>query len=361
MGSFSLGKIGVASSVILLLSTGCLSQKSLTQLGTGYEQANKGAVDIVATESKEVKRVRRVAAAVAYVNAPSLSTDENINPNHISESFANFVCTGEDTFNKTNAGLKFTSEYAKTVKSITAAPEDSIGGYVKALSALRGKDKALEVPEPKSDQFQTCCKEVSNDIPPKGIPAVTVVERPPTPAAIAAIAAMQSMIGSLQEIVQLGLRLTTEAKQREVLKKFLRDNEAKYNEVQDKYLSSDELKNAFSQRRQTAVALPYYEFVDMMHLKSPDAHRTQIIQMATKIDKDLQEYDAIRVQPAPEKVVGKFKEINEKLKDYLDGNISLAETIQFLLETASELQDAKKEYDSVAKSLNALRDALNQQ
>jgi V8-like Glu-specific endopeptidase len=151
-----------------------------------------------------VKRVRRVAAFIAYINEPSLTMVDNINSGQVTGSFINFVCAGAADFEITSAGLKFTAEYAKTIKAITTVPEDSIGGYVNALSSLKGKDKALALPQVQKNQFEVCRTEVQKDVPPRGITAVTGRQESPA-AAIAAVQSIQALIESLQKLVKTGL------------------------------------------------------------------------------------------------------------------------------------------------------------
>jgi hypothetical protein len=303
-----------------------------------------------------VKRVRRVAAVIAYINNPSLPITDNINAKQINESFVNFVCTGADDFEITSAGLSFTSEYAKMVKAITTVPEDSIGGYINALSGLKGRDKALALPEIKKNQFEECRKEVAKDIPPTGATAVTGARRA-VAEAIAAVGAIEALINSLQKLVKTGLKMATEAEQRLALKSFIIENQENYQRVLIEDLSSDELMNAFALRRQIAVAAPYYAFEDMMKL-STAKDRREIIKRAMEIDQSLAEYDAIRIMRPPAAVAGQFKEINQKLQDFANGKVSRDDIIQFLSETASELENAKKDYDDVAKKYQSLLDAL---
>lgn len=341
---------------MVLLLANCVSKKTLADLGTRYEKANQAAVDTVSVESKQVKRVRRVAAVIAYINNPSLSIIDNINAKQINGSFINFVCTGADDFEITSAGLRFTSEYAKTVKAITTAPEDSIGGYIDALSGLKGKGKALALPEIKKNRFEECRREVDKDIPPTGVTAVTA-RREAVAEAVAAVGAIQALIDSVQKLIKAGFKMATEAQQRVVLKKFIIENQTNYQRVLTEDLSSDELKNAFAQRRQVAVAAPYYAFEDMMKL-STTTDRREIIKRAMEINQDLAEYDAIRILQPPAAVVGQFKEINQKLQDFVDGKVSRDDIIQFLSETASALEEAKKDYDDVAKNFQSLLNAL---
>jgi hypothetical protein len=356
MGSMSFGKIAALMSILVLVLTSCASKKTLADLGTRYEKANQAAVDAVSVESKQVKRVRRIGAVIAYINNPNLSIVDNINAGEINRSFINFVCTGEDDFAITSAGLRFTSDYAKTVKAITKAPEDSIGGYIDALSGLKGKDKPLALPEIKKSQFAECRKEVEKDLPPTGYTAATA-RREAVAEAIAAVEAVQALITSIQKLVKWGLKEVTEAEQIAALKSFIKENQENYQRVLTKDLSSDELKNAFERRRKIAVAAPYYAFEDMMKL-STTKDRREIIKRAMEIDQDLAEYDAIRILQPPVAVVGQFKEINQRLQSFVDGKTSLAEIIQFLSETASELEDAKKNYDDVATKYQSLLDAL---
>jgi hypothetical protein len=357
MGSILNRNIAVVSLILVLLLPNCTSKKTLGDLGAKYEKANQAAVDAVLVESNQVKRVRRVAAVIAYINNPSLPITENINAKQINESFMNFVCTGADDFEITSAGLSFTSQYAKTVNAITTAPEDSIGGYINALSGLKGKDKPLALPEIKQNQFDECRREVEKYIPPKGVNAVPPVRRVAVVEAIAAVKAIGALIDSLQELVKTGLKMATEAEQRVVLQKFITKNKTKYEQVVKEDLSSNELMNAFERRRQVAVAAPYYAFEDMMKL-STATDRRKIIKRAVEIDQDLAEYDAIRILQKPAAVAGQFNEINQRLQEFADGKVSLGDIIQFLSETASELENAKKNYNDVAKNYQSLLDAL---
>src|SRR5690242_5149391 len=84
--------------LVVMCIAGCPSQKTTTSLGSAYEKANQGAIDLVAVESKQIKRVRRLAAIVAYINNPSLDVAQNLNAKQIPRSFVNFVCTGTDDF-----------------------------------------------------------------------------------------------------------------------------------------------------------------------------------------------------------------------------------------------------------------------
>jgi hypothetical protein len=116
MGTILTKNIAVVLLILVLFLPNCVSKKTLTELGTKYEEANQAAVDAVSIESKQVKRVRRVAAIIKYINEPCLPASKNISKKEPKESFINFVCTGEDDFEITSAGLSFTSDYAKTVK-----------------------------------------------------------------------------------------------------------------------------------------------------------------------------------------------------------------------------------------------------
>lgn len=356
MGSTSLGKIAVVSLISLMLLPNCVSKKTLADLGAKYEKANQAAVDAVSVETKQVKRVRRVAAVVAYIEEPSLSALSNINAKEIDESFKNFVCTGEDDFETTSAGLSFTSQYAKTVKAITAAPDDSIGGYIKALSGLKGRDAPLALPEIKKNRFDKCLNDIKDDIPPKGANAVTA-RKVTGLEVIAAVKAIKALIDSVQILVKDGLKMATEAQQRVTLKSFIAQNQENYQRVLNEDLSSNELKNAFDLRRQIAVAAPYYAFEDMMKL-STTTHRREIIKRAVEIDQDLAEYDAIRMLKKPADLVGQFTEINQKLQDFANGDLSRDDIIGFLSETASELENAKKDYDDVVKKYQSLADVF---
>jgi hypothetical protein len=358
MGSMSLRKNAVLWPILFFLLASCVpaSQKTIADLGAKYEKANQSAVDAVSVESKQVKRVRRIGAVIAYINNPSLSPVENLNAGEMKESFKNFVCTGEVDFQITSAGLKFTSDYAKTVKAITTLPDDSIYGYVRALSELKGKKGPLALPEIKKNQFSECLKEVEKDLPPTGYTAVTA-RREAVAEAIAAVEAVQALITSIQKLVKMGLKRLNEAEQIAVLKSFIEENKDNYQRVLTEDLSSDELKNAFERRRKIAVAAPYYAFEDMMKL-STTKDRREMIKRAVEIDQDLAEYDAIRIQRAPVAVAGQFEEINKNLKSFVEGKTSLAEIIQFLSETASELEDAKKNYDDVATKYQSLLDAI---
>jgi hypothetical protein len=348
-----------ASSVLLvlsLMSTSCTSQKTIASLGVEYEKANKAAADAVALESGQVKRVRRLGAVIAYINNPSLTIVENLNASQVPGSFINFVCTGADDFEITSAGLRFTGDYAKSIKAITTVPEDSISGYIGALAELKGKNKVLALPDIQKNQFEQCRQQVANDVPPRGVTAVTARQENPA-AAIAAIQAGQALIESLQKLIKAGLKLATQAAQRAVLVKFIAENRENYKRVLQEDLNSTELSRAFDRRRQVTVAVPFYAFEAMMKL-SPTTERAEIVKRAIVIDEDLREYDAIRTQRQPGAIVDHFASINRKLEDYAEGRISLGELTAFLSETAQELADAKKGYDDVAKKFGDLTGAF---
>ena len=55
------------------------------------------------------------------------------------------------------------------------------------------------------------------------------------------------------------------------------------------------------------------------------------------------------VSPDRQLQLFQIKEINQKLEDFVNGKVSRDDIIQFLSETASQLQDAKKNYDDVAQ------------
>ncbi|GAB7549939.1 hypothetical protein [Cupriavidus sp. 8B] len=323
--------------------------KATSSLGGDYQKANQAAVDSVASEAKEVKRVRRIGAVVAYINNPTLPITDNINAEKKPGSFINFVCAGADDFEITMAGLSYTTDYAKTVKSITDSPEDSISGYIAALSELKGKGKPLSPPEVKKNQFESCRQSVEGDLPPKGITAVTA-RKESIAVAIAAVTALQALLETLNKLAKDGLKMATEAEQKATLKEFIKNNREAYSRVLSEDLSSDELAHAFERRRQIAIAIPYYEFIDMMRLSSV-IDRVAILRYAERINQDLSEYDALRNQNPPAQLVTQFKVINEKLDDYANGKISIADLRQFLAEIASELQEAKKDYDAVSKAI----------
>jgi hypothetical protein len=197
---------------------------------------------------------------------------------------------------------------------------------------------------------------VKKDVPPEGFNAVPE-RRVAVLETIAAVTALQELIKSVHDLVKEGFKIATEAKQRVTLKEFIERNKANYNKVIGEDLSSSELTNAFELRRKIAVAAPYYAFEDMMKL-STTTDRREIIKRGMEINQDLAEYDAIRILKPPAAVAGQFKEINEKLQNFVDGKTSLAEIIQFLSETASELENVKKNYDDVAKKYQSLLDAL---
>lgn len=356
----SLSRVAQIKLIVVLatpsLLAGCTSQKTITTLGSNYTKANQSAVDAVSAEAKEGKRIRRLAAVIAYINNPNLTIAENINATQLPGSFANFVCTGADDFETISAGLQYTTQYARTINVITTAPEDSISGYVNALSRLRAKNKPLALPDIKKQQFEACRVEVSKDIPPVGITAVTARKEAILVGAIASIEAVQALITSLDKLVKAGLKVATEAEQKAALKAFIHDNEKDYTAVLNEDLKTDEVLDAFGRRRQTAVAAPYYAFQEMMKL-STTTDRREIMRRAVQIHTDLEEYDAIRIQQPPASVTAQFKEMNQQLQDYANGKQSIGDTVQFLSELASELTDGKNAYDDVAKKLGGLRDA----
>ncbi|MFJ1258760.1 hypothetical protein [Cupriavidus sp. CuC1] len=324
---------------------GCISSGGLAKMGTEYEAANKAAVDTVTTEANEVKRVRRIGAALAYINNPTLRANENLNNKEVPASFANFVCTGSDDFDKTRSGLEFTSQYAKTVKAITEAPNDSIAGYVDALRNLKDKDAPLESVAIESDIYNTCRRNIQASLPIKGFTAATA--RPESP--LAALSAMTALIGAVQELLKQGLKVVTEEQQRGTLKQFIEKNRIIYGQVLTQDLSADELNKAFERRKSIALALPYFEFEDMMKL-STTTQRTEILTRAAKINADLAEYDAISTQKAPGLLTLQFSKINKKLDDYANGKISRDELIQYLSEVGGEIKSAKDAYDKVIQA-----------
>src|SRR5256885_1028333 len=155
-----------------LISSGCASQKALTDVGSEYQKANQAAAATLKDATIQGKATRRLAAAVAYINAATPDAGENLDPKAPIDSFANFVCTGADDFAFSRAGLSYTSTYAGAVAAITNAPDDSISGYWHALSALRETDKPLALREITTHEFQNCREAVRADLPPKGVTAV---------------------------------------------------------------------------------------------------------------------------------------------------------------------------------------------
>jgi hypothetical protein len=274
---------------------------------------------------------------------------DNLNAAQQDGSFINFVCTGADDFENTNAGLQYTTQYANAVNAITAVPKASFTGYVDAIKSLNGKDKALSLPDVKTQQFEACRTDVSKDVPPTGYDAATG-RNEAVLAASASIAAIETLITTVEQLATDIAKAVTEAEQRDTLKKFIVNNKNNYNQVLAHELSSTELQSAFERRRKVAVAIPYYEFLDMMKL-STTTDRTKIVRSAAQISSDLAEYDAIRLQKPPALIVATFKDINQKLEDYADGKVALSDFIEFLSETASELTAAKKDYDAVAAAV----------
>ncbi|MFM0272577.1 hypothetical protein PQQ59_18450 [Paraburkholderia aspalathi] len=322
--------------------------KTTTSLGVDYKKANQAAVDAVAAEEKQSKRVRRIGAVVAYIDNPNLDVNVNINKKDIDGSFINFVCTGADDFEVSSAGLRYTSDYANIVNSITATPDNSISGYLKALNGLKGEGKVLAMPAVSTNQFQSCRIDVSSYVPPKGFTAATAKQESP----VLLIEAVIKAIETLNTIVDDGLKMATEAEQKRVLEVFINKNRENYSDVLSLQLSSDELEKAFARRKAMAIALPYYEFVDMMN-QSPTGSRSTLLRQALQVHEDLSEYDQIRLAKSPAKIADQFSVINKRLDDYAQGKMTLSDLKAFLSETAAELQQTQKDYDTFSTAKQA--------
>ena len=345
----------VATTVVIGVQ-GCTSEKTITGMGTSYKQANQAAIDAVSIETNQVKRVRRIAAIVAYINNPDQKITANIDRGQLVGSFANFVCTGSGDIETTRAGLKYTADYAAAIQAITKAPNDSISGYIAALENLKGQDKVLAVPKIQKNPFNQCREEVVADLPPVGFNAVTGQEEA-VGEAIAAYTAIQTLISAVKTLAKESLKVVTEAQQRQVLKSFIEKNQSAYTQVLTEDLSSNELAQAFERRRKTTIALPYYSFIEMLRL-STATDKSKIILAAAEVDKQLTEYDAIRTQPKPAAVAEVFKTINQQLQDYANNKVSFSDLVEFLSETADEVAQLTKDYDAVLKGISSVDKAI---
>jgi len=333
---------------LIVLQAGCASQQTLTNIGSEYQKANQAAVAAVSDAATRGKTTRRVASVVAYINTTQPSALQNLDPNASVDSFANFVCTGADDFAFSRAGLSYTAAYAGAISAITTAPDDSVSGYWQALSALKGEDKPLALPDVRTGEFQKCRDDVRKVLPPIGVSAGAVsTESATSDTVIAAIQAIDALIKD-------GLKVVVEAEQKQKLKKFIASEQQQYKQVIDTDLSTKEMQTQFSRRKQTAIAIPYYEFLDMLAL-SRTTQRVQLLKAAKQIDEDLSDYDSLRLMKSPETLAATFQAINEKLTGFAAGKISLTEAKAFFDEMEKELTQAKKDYQSAVTAINTLK------
>jgi hypothetical protein len=288
-----------------------------------------------------------MASVAYYITAGTQSNlNNNIDKANVLVSFANFVCTGADALDKTNAGLALMNAYANTVQAITKTPNDSISGYLEAMKALRGReDSPLTLPPINSDQFSQCRENVVSDLKfPLGYPAV--LGQGEAVGALALVDTVQKLVGSIQTLIKDGLKIATEAEQKRVLQSFIKMNKDNFDLVLKQDLSSDELAKALEKRRRTALAIPYLYFQDMLKLSLLDNKR-ELLLRASEVDAALAEYDSLRMQPAPSNVAKAFKGINERLDAYANNQISTLDFVQFLAEISKELGQVKTDYDAI--------------
>jgi hypothetical protein len=329
----------------------CASQQSLTNItniGKEYEKANQAAVAALHDEAARTKSMRRLASAVAYINSADPSASDNIDTRAPIDSFANFVCTGVDDFAFTSAGLVYTTAYAGAVSAITTVPVDSLSGYWQALESLQGDNKPLSLPDIKNHEFQICRDSVRDDLPPKGFSAVSG-----RPESITTDSVIKS-VEAIRTLVKDVLKAVVEEKKKEQLQAFIVAEGARYQEVLTTDLRTSEFKTQFERRRKTAIAVPYYEFIDMLSL-SRTTQRVQLLETAKRIDEDLAEYDQLRLMHSPEALATIFGAINTKLKDYADGKVKTGDAVQFFSQISKELSQAKADYQSASKSVSALK------
>jgi len=340
--------------VLLPLLSGCASQKQLVSFGDEYLRANQSAVDAVSAELKLLQRTRRIAAILWYITDPKPSIVTNIDRKRPLPSFINFVCAGADDFDVTNAALAYTTQYASAIRAITTVPDDSIAGYLEALTSLKREGKLLDPPHVKTNQFEVCRETVQRDLSLKGYPIV-----PPKPEAgvaeIASVQAFKDAISGIESLVKSALKLATEVEQRRALSVFFSKNRESYYRVLREDLGSAELSAAFERRRGIALVAPYYDFEYMLGLPQKTPPR-DILAIASRIDASLAEYDRIRAQPNPSKLSEQFKKIDEKLLAYVSGKVSVAETRQFLSDIGKELSQLKVNYQATEKALKSIQD-----
>jgi len=206
----------------------------------------------------------------------------------------------------------------------------------------------LALPDVRTGEFQKCRDDVRKVLPPIGVSAGAVsTESATSDTVIAAIQAIDALIKD-------GLKVVVEAEQKQKLKKFIASEQQQYKQVIDTDLSTKEMQTQFSRRKQTAIAIPYYEFLDILAL-SRTTQRVQLLKAAKQIDEDLSDYDSLRLMKSPETLAATFQAINEKLTGFAAGKISLTEAKAFFDEMEKELTQAKKDYQSAVTAINTLK------
>ncbi|WP_395378108.1 hypothetical protein [Marinicella sp. W31] len=335
---------------IVMLLSGCPGTKKLTTPIDNFNQIVESGTELVQTELKFKPSVRRDEAIVFYLingNDPTNISSENVN-----RSFANYVCAGSSSLSSQLHALNFAAEYARTAKNIARpASDDFVDQWARYLE-LKQEVPLLEPNRENNSSSirKSCIDSIQKLIPPTGKVATDVSDEIATSGVIAAYAATKELLNSLKGLATRGLSVVNEAKAFERLKEFVNKNHENVKRILGSDLRPDQIDDAWERRKARSLIRPYYLFSELLKRNHPEIKMSnvEILEVATRIEIQLQEYDAISATQSPSKIIVGIAISQEKLFEAVnDDNYQSESLISFFDNFIGDLKSIKESYDEV--------------
>ena len=360
---------------VLLASVGICAASVFaaeTKTSPSTQDAIEAFSDVVGTAAEavsvEVKRnasVRR-DEAIAYFLAKG---DDPANITHagVERSFANYVCAGSAELRRETAALKVLSAYSSAAAGIVAPGGDTFAEQWSRLTLqpqevfeLAGQRSAADdTPSPPgSATFSTCVNEVLRMVPPKGEVA-TELSNEGALVVITALTSIKSLMDSVAKLATDGLKAVSEVESRKKLKTFVNSQHEQFQSLLGTDLRSEVLDNAWARRKARALLRPYYSFSHMLKDFEPSVRPYSVLEVATEVNIELSEYDAMLVAQPPSVAIRSIAQAENSLHDLVNNDSMPLGTILASLKILSgNLKTLSSDHDDLAKKAGEVARAL---
>jgi len=336
---------------------------------TKLESVTKAFADVVDSSAEALKmevaskpRVRRAEALQRFLVDPT--DPANFTLDGEQRAFANYLCAGATTFRNEVQFLAFAKSYASGAEGIVKPGGDSFAEQWKKYKELQKPISVPNVPKPDGsgkDLFKQCTKELlaeTDGKPPllrfSGVPATDMTDEIALAAIPAAVEAFSALLSALETAAKDGLKAVNAVEARKKFSAYVNAVHQRFQGSISTDLDPDRMNDAWRRRKAQSLWRPYLTFMRILELKRKNASAYDIKELATKLEGELAEYDAIRATQAPGGLVRALSAAeNAVLSAATDEKVSLDALIELLGAVSTEAKSLVNDYADVEKKTAA--------
>ena len=348
-----------------LAAAGCATTAGSAgaDLGTAGKSltSQTDAVKAVAkTESDAKQTVRRDESIRYWIARGDDRTGINLTSSNPTDSFARYACAGTGALQSVGASLTYLAAYASAAQaSVDPGPDTFAGQFAKFIDQ-NSAAKVIDLPDPEikaAAMYASCVASVQKllAVYVSGAAASDVSDEFALAALPAAIAAVKTLISSLETLAKDGLKVLNEAQQRKHLKDLMAANAESLSSVESKLQTSSELDDAWSRREAFVLGTAYEKFKVILNDPNRVANAGKLRAAGLEVSSELAAYDAMAAAKPPSAAIKAWITAQNQLQKAVnDDSVSISAIVAYMQAAETQLTTLQKDYADTGTKFGAL-------